>query len=110
MQQDPTNQDLMHFITDIRDDLRDIKEKDLPEINSRVKVTNGSVADIRSWKERITGAGWALGLTITFIVIPLLTWAFISVSKIPDKIHEQIKEALSAYNLELINETNTQNN
>lgn len=106
MQQDPTNQDLMHFITDIRDDIKDIKEKDLPEINGRVKVTNGSVADIRAWKERITGAGWALALTVTFIVIPLLTWAFISISKIPDNIHKQIQDALSSYNIKL-DETNT---
>lgn len=101
MKEEPSNQDLMHFISDIRDDVSDIKEHVLPEINGRVKVTNGTVADIKAWKERVTGASWAFGLTLTFIVIPLLTWAFISISKIPDRINLGIKDALSAYNIEV---------
>lgn len=107
MNQDPTNQDLMYFITDIRDDVRDIKDKDLPEINGRVKITNGSVADIRAWKERVTGAGWALAVCFTFVIIPLVTWAFIKVSHIPDEISKSVKDALLGYNI--INETNNKN-
>lgn len=105
MTEQPTNQDLMHFITDIRDDISDMKENVLPEISERVRVTNGSVAKINLWRERMTGAGWAFSLCIAFIVIPLLTWAFISISKIPDKINEGIRTALLPYNF-----TNEKNN
>lgn len=96
----PSNQDLMHFVTDIRDDVSDIKEHVLPEINSRVKTTNGSVADIKAWKERVTGAAWAFGILFTLVVIPLLTWAFVTVSRISDKINVGIKAALEDYNIE----------
>lgn len=99
MPEQPSNQEIMHYVTDIRDDISDMKENVLPEISERVKVTNGSVAKINAWKERITGAAWAFGLTFTLIIIPLTTWAFITVSKIPDRINQGIKDALSAYNV-----------
>lgn len=94
MNEEPSNQDLLHYIKDVQGKVADIKEKDLPEINSRVKVTNGSVAEIVKWKERVTGASWAIGICFTVIVIPLLTWAFITISKIPDKIDDGISQAL----------------
>lgn len=104
MTEQPSNQDLMHFITDIRDDVSDMKENVLPEISGRVKITNGSVADIKAWKERVTGAGWAFGLCFGLVIIPLLTWAFITISRIPDKINEGIKTALTDY--DFIHENN----
>lgn len=87
----------MHYIVDIRDTVKEIKEKDLPEINGRAKVTNGSVAEIKAWRERLTGASWAMGVMFTVILIPLLTWAFVTISKIDDNINKGIQTALSNY-------------
>lgn len=102
--EDPTNNELLHYIKDIQGKVAEIKEKDLPEINGRVKTTNGSVADIKAWKERLTGAFWAMGVGMTVIVVPLLTWAFVTVAKIDDNINKGISEALQEY--ETINENN----
>ncbi len=90
MIEEPTNKELMHYISDIRDKLSGIKEKDLPEINSRVKTTNGSVAEIMKWKERWTGAGYV----ILLIVVPLLSWALYQIVTVDDRIKAGISTAL----------------
>lgn len=99
MQEDPTNRELMHYIVDIKDKVGQIKEKDLPEINERVKTTNGSVAEIKAWKERWTGASYV----ILLVVIPLLSWALYQIVHVDEKVREGVKTALSAYNIETKN-------
>ena len=92
--EEPTNKELLHFIKDIQTKVADIKEKDLPEINGRLKITNGSVADVKAWKERVTGAVWTMGIVCTLVVIPLLTWAFITISNIPENIDKSVKQSI----------------
>ncbi len=91
-----TNKDLHHLITDVKDKVIAMETKALPEINERAKVTNGSVAEITKWKERITGAIWAFGITFTVVIIPLFTWAFITISKLPTNIDKAVDTAISS--------------
>lgn len=93
MENEPTNKDLQHLIKDIKESVAQIKEKDLPEINNRAKTTNGSVADIVKWRERMVGAMWALGIVGTLVVIPLMTWAFMTISDIPEEIDKSVEQA-----------------
>lgn len=89
-----TNKDLMYHIEDIKDKVTTITTKDLPEINARVKTTNGSVADIKAWKERMTGAGFV----ILLVVIPIMSWALYQIVALNNKISNvdsQIKTGLS---------------
>lgn len=69
------------------------------KLDENQKITNGKIADVQKWRERVTGAGWAIGIVGTIVLIPMLTWAFIAISKIPDTIEEEIKEALMAQEL-----------
>lgn len=85
----PTNKDLMHYIKDINEKIGDIQTKDLPEINARVKTTNGSVADIKAWKERVTGAI----MMAIIVLVPLLTWGLYQIAHLDEK----IQKVLSAY-------------
>lgn len=83
--EEPTNKELMHYIKDIRAKIEQITEKDLPEINSRVMATNGSVAEVKAWKERATGGMYV----VLIVVIPLLAWGLYQISQIGDKIRAE---------------------
>lgn len=93
MELEITNKDLHHLISDVKDKVILMETKTLPEIVANGDKTNGSVADITKWKERMTGAMWAFGITFTVVVIPLFTWAFISVSNIPENIDKSVEDA-----------------
>ncbi len=71
------------------------------KLDENQKKTNGTVTELTKYRERATGAFWAMGIVGTLIIIPLLTWAFITISKIPDKIDTGIKSALSAYDIQV---------
>lgn len=86
-----TNKDLHYILQEVQRDVKDINEKYLPEINGRAKTTNGSVAEIMRWKERMTGAG----TVILIVVLPLLTWALYQISTWDSK----LQQALSVYEL-----------
>lgn len=75
----------------------DYQNKELAEIKGMVSVTNGKVADIQKWREQTIGAIKATAVLGVMIIVPLLTWAFITVSKIDDKIKEGIESALLDY-------------
>lgn len=96
-----TNKDLMYHIKEIKHDVKEMKEVSIPELNARVKTTNGSVADIKAWKERITGATWAFGIAFTILIIPLVTWAFITIENLPKTIKKTVDQALSEYDIQI---------
>lgn len=92
-EREPTNGELMHFINDIGKDMKDIKEIHLPEIKSNQRITNGTVADVKAWRERMIGAGYVAIAFMTIVVVPLLGWGLYQIAHFDDK----IKEALSQY-------------
>lgn len=85
---EPTNKDLHHLISDIQEKVTGVRVE--------FGKLNGSVKDISKWKERITGAGWAVGITMTVLVIPLFTWAFITISNIPENIDKSVEQAFDS--------------
>lgn len=74
------------------------QDDSLARIENKVDQTNGKVAEISKWKERAMGGFWALSIITVVIIVPLLTWAFITISNIPKSISKDIKDALPAYN------------
>ena len=84
---------------------REIREKwhdianDLQAILAQTTKTNGSVADINRWRERVNGIILASGVFMTIIVIPILAWALYVLINIDQTVHQSVDAALSAYNI-----------
>ena len=99
-----TDREINTFMEEIKDSLKAMTNENIishTKLDENQKLTNGKVADINKWRERMTGAAWAIGVAFTVLVIPLLTWAFISISNIPDDIERGINSTLSSYNIEI---------
>lgn len=48
----------------VQEDVREIKERDLPEIKAQGKETNGRVNTLEAWRDRIAG-----GLTLLVLLV-----------------------------------------
>lgn len=48
-------------ISEVRDDVRELKHEDIAEIKAQVTKTNGRVDALERWKDRAEGAKAALG-------------------------------------------------
>lgn len=73
---------------------RDVK-KDLETITVQTTKTNGRVTTIERWQYMFMGG---IGV-LTFIVVPLLAWALVTLSNIQETIHRSVDEALQAYDI-----------
>lgn len=86
---------------------REIREKwhdtanTLQEIKNQTTKTNGSVADINKWRERINGMAIASGIFMSLIVVPILAWSLYILVNINQTVHSSIDQALQAYNIQV---------
>lgn len=71
----------------------------LDRIEEQTKKTNGTVADINRWRERVNGMAIASGIFMTVIVVPILAWSLYVLVNINESVHVAIDEALSAYDI-----------
>lgn len=84
---------------------REIREKwhdianDLQSILTQTTKTNGSVADLNRWRERMNGGAVVAGIFMTVIVVPILGYALYTLVNLPNTIHEAVNQALQAYNI-----------
>lgn len=84
---------------------REIREKwhdianDLQSILTQTTKTNGSVADLNRWRERMNGGAVVAGIFMTVIVVPILGYALYTLVNLPNTIHEAVDQALQAYNI-----------
>lgn len=62
-----------------------------------VQITNGKVADIQTWRERMNGGMTVTGIFMTVVIIPILTWAVWSILNIQFSIEENVKKAVEIY-------------
>lgn len=76
----------------------DVK-KDLTEIKVQTTTTNGKVADINKWRERMNGGAVVAGFFMTTIVLPILGWAIYVLVNVNNTIHKSVDEAISAYQI-----------
>lgn len=80
---------------EIREMFSDVT-KTLSRIEMQTTATNGKVAELQKWKYISMGAVSVL----TFLVVPLLTWALYTLSNINNIVHMSVDQALQAYNVE----------
>lgn len=84
---------------------REIEEKweDIANALSRIEIqtttTNGSVANVNRWRERVNGALTASGVFMAFVVVPILAWSLYVLVNIQQTVHQSVDEALASYNV-----------
>lgn len=66
----------------------------LIRIETQTTKTNGHVADINKWRERMNGGAVVAGVFMTFVVMPILAWSLIVLVNLPNTINNGIQEAL----------------
>lgn len=100
-----SNQDVPYTNREIREKwhensnaLQEIKTE-IQETKREAKATNGSVAEINRWRERVTGGFWVAGVFMTFLVVPILSWAIYVLVNIDSTIDNSVHNALQAYDL-----------
>lgn len=69
----------------------DIREA-LVRIETQTTTTNGKVADITKWRERVTGGLMAGSL----IGLPIFIWAVVTLRDLPNDIREAVKTEISS--------------
>lgn len=79
-------ENLVHLIKDI--------DGKVSANNALVKETNGKVANIQIWREQVNGAAKATGVLCMLVVIPLLTWAFLTIARLDERINEKVKDGI----------------
>lgn len=67
------------------------------QILEQVKTTNGKVAEIQRWRERMYGAMWAGGLLFSLVIFPLIGWAIFEINSLDEK----IANALDNYEIKI---------
>lgn len=67
----------------------------LPRLEQKLDYTNGKVMKNTAWRWYTTGAI----AVITALVVPVLFWAIITISKLDARIHDSVREALQAYDI-----------
>jgi hypothetical protein len=67
-------------------------------ILDQTTATNGKVAEIQKWKERVMGGFYVASSLGVTIILPLLIWAIVEVNDIENK----IVKSLNNYQIEII--------
>ncbi len=60
-------------------------------------MTNGKVASLVGWRERVTGALWAYGSCLTLIIIPLAGYVLWMQATEPQRTRDAAKDAVTSY-------------
>ena len=71
----------------------------LDRIEQQTIATNGKVADINKWRERANGAGIAVSIFMSVIVMPILAWSIFTLVNVDSAIDSAVDKALSAYEI-----------
>lgn len=96
-----TNRELQGMFEEIKEKLNSHTTVHI-EILNQVKSTNGKVAEIQKWRERINGALQAAGVLCILIILPFIIW-FISWSfNRINSIDEIVAKSLNDYQFQII--------
>ncbi len=98
MEEEISGQDLPYTNRELREKWHDMRD-DLQKVLVQTTATNGSVADLNRWRERINGGAMVAGVVMTIIVMPILVYAIITLVNLPTSIDTAVNKALSAYDI-----------
>ncbi len=91
-----SGQDLPYTNRELRDKWHELANSQ-QNILAQTTKTNGTVADINRWRERINGGALVAGVFMTFVVVPILGWSLYVLVNIDTTVHQAVDQALSAY-------------
>lgn len=97
-EQDFTNREIQSMFGALKSQLEEHGQTH-EKILSAVKETNGKVANIQAWRERVNGGSVVAVAFMSAIVIPILVWAVYTLSNLDRTINESIQKALSVYEI-----------
>lgn len=66
------------------------------QILNAVNETNGKVADVQKWRERMNGGSLVASFFFAVLVIPILTWAVYTLAHIETIIDESVTKTVSS--------------
>lgn len=92
-------QEMFKAADDRADSFHDKLMDKLDGIEFQTTKTNGSIADINRWRERVNGMAIASGVFMTIVVMPVLAWAIFVLVNIQEQIHQAVDDALQAYDI-----------
>lgn len=96
----PSGQDLPYTNRELREKWHDMSNGVQNILNQTTK-TNGSVAEINRWRERINGGAIVAGIFMTVVVVPILAWSLYVLVNINQTINSSIIQVLSAYDIQV---------
>ncbi len=73
-----------------------IDEK-LERIETQTTKTNGHVADISEWRQRVNGGALVASAFMTIVIIPMFSWCIYTMLHLDDSISKGISDALENY-------------
>lgn len=98
MLEEISGKDLPYTNRELREWRHDLSN-DIQNIVLQTTKTNGSIADLNKWKERINGGAIVAAVFMTLIVMPILCWSIYVLVKLPETVNDSIQKALSVYDL-----------
>lgn len=100
IQQETSGQDMPYTNRELREKWHDITN-DIQDILLQTTKTNGTVADLNRWRERINGGAMVAGVFMTIVVMPILVYAIITLVNMPTTINDAVDKALSVYDIQV---------
>ncbi len=97
-EQDFTNREISTMFNNMLEKL-DEHANTHSKILNAVNITNGKVADIQAWRERMNGGSIVAVAFLTAIIIPVISWMVYTVSTLDEIIDKSIEKALSVYEI-----------
>lgn len=79
------------------DEWRNEVKISLEAIRVQTTKTNGSVADIKIWKEQMTGAAKAYGFCLVLVILPLAAWVLYNQVTEPERLNQAVKSVVTDY-------------
>jgi len=63
--------------------------------------TNGKVAEIQRWRERLMGGAAVAAFFFTFVILPIVVWAVLTVRDIDTTVRTEIETAFDNYDFNI---------
>lgn len=98
MPEEKYNPDIPYSPREIREKWHD-QANVSQQILAQAQRTNGSIADINRWRERVNGAFLASSVFMACVILPILGWALYVLININQTVHSAVDESLSAYDI-----------
>lgn len=93
-----TNREIKTMFDSLKETLQE-HGKTHADILTAVKTTNGKVADIQGWRERMNGGAIVASSFMGVVIIPIIAWVVYSVLNMDTIVERSLDKALQTYEI-----------